>query len=190
MQKLIAFESVSADGYFADKNNDLSWAHGNDDPEFNAFVADNAKAGGGGEGTLVMGRVTYDMMVQYWPTPQAKKDMPDAAKRMNEMPKLVFSITMREASWSNTTLVNGDIESVIRNAKQKAGGGITILGSGSIVSQLTEAGLIDEYQLVIVPVVLGEGRKLFDIHKNLGLELKSSRVFGNGNVFLTYAPKA
>lgn len=186
MRKLIAFESVSADGYFADKNNDLSWAHGNDDREFNAFVADNAS----GEGTLVMGRITYDMMVQYWPTPQAKEAMPEVAKGMNEMPKMVFSRTMREATWSNTTLVNSNIGSAIRKAKNEASGGMTILGSGSIVSQLAEEGLIDEFQLVVVPVVLGEGRKLFDVQKQLGLELRSSRVFGNGNVFLTYAPKA
>src|SRR5882762_1668430 len=87
MRKLGVFESVSLDGYFADAKGDISWAHAGDDPEWNSYVSDNAKGGGG----LMFGRVTYDMMVKYWPTPAAAKNDPEVAKGMNDLPKYVFS---------------------------------------------------------------------------------------------------
>ena len=186
LRKLIAFESVSADGYFADRNGDISWAHDkSNDPEFHDFVSGNAESGG----MLVMGRITYQMMEKYWPSPEAKKNDPVVAEGMNKAPKLVFSKTLSNPSWANTKVVSSDPASAIREEKNKSGPDMAILGSGSIVSQLADAGLIDEYQLVVVPVVLGDGRKLFDIHDKLGLDLKSSRSFKNGNVVSTYVTK-
>src|SRR3989304_3988652 len=96
MSKLIVFNSVTVDGYFTDKNGDMSWAH-KDDPEWNAFVAGNAK----GEGILLFGRVTYELMVSFWPTPMAMELMPDVAKGMNNLPKVVFSRTLDQATWQN-----------------------------------------------------------------------------------------
>lgn len=106
------------------------------------------------------------------------------------MPKVVFSRTLDTAMWNNTTLVKGDMVAEMRKLKQAPGKNMTILGSGSIVAQLAQAGLIDEYQIAVKPVVLGAGRTMFDgINAQLNLKLTTSRSFGNGNVFLCYAPR-
>ena|SRR5436190_1875376 len=184
MRKLIVFNNVTLDGYFTGKDGDLSWAHlRNDDAEFNEFVADNASGGG----QLLLGRITYELMASYWPTPNAIKNDPVVAEGMNSMSKVVFSRTLDQASWSNTKLVKGNLASEVRKMKQESGEGMTILGSGSIVSQLTAEDLIDEYQVVVNPVVLGKGRTMFDgIEEKLSLKLTKTRSFGSGKVFLCY----
>jgi dihydrofolate reductase len=184
MRKLLAFINVTLDGYFAGPNGELDWAHrAGKDPEWDAFVAENAKSGG----TLLLGRVTYEIMVSYWPTPEAKKNDPVVAEGMNSAPKIVFSRTLDKVSWSNTKVIKGDLATEVRKLKQESGPNIATLGSGSIVSQLTQAGLIDEYQLVVHPVVIGQGKALFpDVKKMKTLKLKQSRAFGNGNVLLSY----
>lgn len=185
MRKLIVFNSVTMDGYFTARNGDMSWAH-NDDPEWNAFVSENAKGGG----TLVFGRITYEMMASFWPTPMAIEKFPAVAEGMNNLPKVVFSRTLKNASWKNTKLVKGDLAAEIRKMKKEPGKDMVILGSGSIVSQLAPEGLIDEYQVVVNPVVLGAGRTMFDgMKKKLSLKRTKSRTFGNGNVLLCYEPQ-
>jgi dihydrofolate reductase len=188
MPKLIVFNHVTLDGYFTGANGDMSWAHaGNDDAEFNAFVADNASGGG----QLLLGRTTYELFSSYWPTPIAIKNDPIVAEGMNSMPKIVFSRTLDKASWSNTKLLKGDLISEVRKLKSEPGDGIAILGSGTIVSELAPTGLIDEYQVVVNPIVLGKGRPLFDgIEKTLNLKLTKMRAFGNGKVYLCYQPVA
>jgi dihydrofolate reductase len=164
---------------------DMSWAH-NKDPEFDAFVEGNASAGG----ELLFGRITYELMASYWPTPLAMENDPVVAKGMNSLPKVVFSRTMDKASWSNTKLVKGDLAAEVRKMKKGPGKDMVIMGSGSIVSQLAHEGLIDEYQVVVVPVVLGDGRTMFEgIKGKLKLKLTKTRAFGNGNVYLCYEPK-
>ena len=186
MRKLIVFNSISLDGYFTDGHGAMDWAH-SQDPEWNAFVANNAKGGG----MLVLGRVTYDLMIQFWPTPLAAQIAPVVAERMNTMPKVVFSRTLDTASWNNTELVKSAPAAKLRELKQQPGNHITILGSGNLIAQLAEEGLIDEYQFVVVPVVLGAGRTMFEgIGKRLDIKLSRSQTFGNGNVFLCYEQKA
>jgi dihydrofolate reductase len=183
---LAVFNNVSLDGYFTGPNGELDWAHRSaPDPEFDAFVAENA----GGDGTLLLGRKTYDMMVRWWPTPQAMAAMPEVAAGMNRMAKAVASRTMERAEWSNSTVLRGDLVDAVRRLKGGSGAGITILGSGSIVAQLAAAGLIDEIQMVVVPVVLGRGRTMFEgVGEPLGMHLTRSRVFPKGKVFLAYEP--
>lgn len=186
MRKLIVFNHVSLDGYFVDQNNDMSWAHAApQDAEWNDFVAGNAQGGG----TLVFGRITYDQMASFWPTPVAYQMMPTVAERMNNLPKIVFSRTMQKTTWHNTTLINDNLVEEMRKRKETPGDGMAIMGSGTIVAQLAQAGLIDEYQVVVNPIVLGQGRTLFDgLSAKLPLKLIQSRTFGNGNVFLCYVP--
>lgn len=186
MSRLVAFNQVTLDGFFTGKNGDFSWAHKDgSDAEWNAFVAGNASGGG----MLVFGRITYSMMASYWPSALAAKNDPVVAERMNSMPKLVFSRTLDTAAWSNTTLVKGDIVDEIRQRKSAAGPDMAILGSGSIVSQLAQEGLIDEFQIVVNPVVLGAGRTMFEsVTRKLSMMLKTTRVFANGNVVLCYEP--
>ena len=187
MQKLVVFNNVTLDGYFSGVNGDISWAHKDKkDPEWDAFVAENASAGG----LLLFGRITYELMASYWPTPQAMKDDPVVAERMNNLPKVVFSKTLEKASWDNTRIVKGGMGAETRKMKKQTGKGMTILGSGSIVSQMTQAGLVDEYQIVMNPVILGEGRTMFDgIKEKLALKLTRTRAFANGNVLQCYEPR-
>jgi dihydrofolate reductase len=188
MRKLGVFNTVSVDGYFTDANGSLSWAHNaTPDAEWDAFVSGNASGGG----MLLFGRITYELMANYWPTPTAAKNMPTVADGMNRMPKVVFSRTMGAATWNNTKLVKGDLATEVRKLKSEAGPGMVILGSGSIVSQLAPEGLIDEFQIVVAPLVLGAGRTMFDGVKNkLKLKLTKTRSFGNGNIVSWYEPVA
>jgi dihydrofolate reductase len=184
MRKLVVFNHVSLDGYFVDANGSMSFAHkGNQDAEWDAFVAGNASGGG----MLLFGRITYELMASFWPTPFAADSMPVVAKQMNDLSKVVFSRTLDKASWNNTKLVKGDLADEIRKMKKESGKDMVILGSGNIVSQLAQHGLIDEYQIVVNPIALGKGRTMFDgIKERVPLKLTKTRTFGNGNVLLCY----
>ena len=183
MARLSSFTMVSLDGCYADADGDMSFAHATD-PETKAFTAENAKGGG----MLLFGRVTYQMMASYWPTPFAAQNDPVVAEGMNRMLKVVFSKTLKQAEWSGTTLVRADLAREVKKLKQGSLD-LAILGSGSIVQALTEADLIDEYQLLVLPVVLGDGKRLFaGVTRRPELRLESTRRFENGNVFLRYRP--
>jgi dihydrofolate reductase len=196
MSKLTVFNSVSLDGYFTDERAEVGWAH-RQDPEWNAFAGENAAGGG----VLLFGRVTYQMMAGHWATEAGRKDNRAVAEGMSKVRKVVFSRTLDEVSWENTTIVKGDILAEVRAMKRETGPNLVILGSGSIVAQLTRARLIDEYQLVLVPVVLGKGRTMFEEPRGKGgtagsggsdgaltMKLLKSRPFSNGNVVLWYEP--
>ncbi len=184
MQKLIVFNHITLDGYFTDINGDMSWAHKQDE-EWDAFTRENAGSGG----TLIFGRKTYDLMNSFWPTPAAMQQMPDIAKRMNDAPKVVFSTTLNQANWQNTTLIKTNITEEIHKLKQQPGKGLVVLGSGSIVAQLAGEHLIDEYHLVLNPIAIGSGRSLFEgLVNHLSLQLDTSRIFGNSNILLRYLP--
>jgi dihydrofolate reductase len=184
MRKLIVFDQISLDGRFTDAHGDMSWAH-RSDPEWNEFVAGNAAGGG----MLLFGRVTYEMMMSFWPTPAAFEAMPVVAKQMNDLPKVVFSRTLAKATWKNTRLVKGDLPAEVRKLKAESAQDLAIMGSGSIVAQLAPLGLVDEYQLVVNPIALGNGRTMFDgIPSHLRFGLHGTRTFRNGNVLLTYRP--
>jgi dihydrofolate reductase len=186
MRRLSVFNQVSIDGYFTDTNGDMSWAHKRD-AEWTSFGAENASGGG----VLVFGRITYDLMASFWPTPQAFEVNPVVAERMNYLPKIVFSRTLDKAPWNNTSLIKGNIVEAMRKLKAEPGPDMVIMGSGSIVSQFTDARLIDEYQVVVNAIVLGGGRTMFGgIKERMSLGLRKTRTFSNGNVVLWYAPSA
>jgi len=184
MRKVSVFESVTVNGYFTGPDGDLSWAYAQpEDPEFAEFTQGNAST----PGVLLFGRVTYQMMEGFWPTPAAAQTDPIVAKGMNEAEKIVFSRTLKQVNWVNTTLFHEDPSSVVRKLKQQTGKDLVVLGSGTIVTQLANAGLVDEYQLVVKPVALGRGRPLFEgVTAPLSLRLTSSRAFKSGSVVLDY----
>jgi len=127
------------------------------------------------------------MMAGYWPSDEAIKSDPIVAKGMNSSQKIVFSRTLNKADWANTRLVKDDMLGEVRKLKEQAGKELTILGSGSIVAQLAQAGLIDEYQILLNPVVLGKGKSMFEgIKESLKFKLTGTRSFKCGNVLLTY----
>ena len=183
MRKLQVFNLITLDGYFTGENGDISW-HKTDE-EFQE-LAEKASTSGN---TLLFGRVTYELMAAYWPAPAALKDDPVVARGMGASPKIVFSRKLKEAAWENTRLVKGDMLGAVRRLKRGSGKPLVVLGSGSLVAQLAQAGLVDEYQLLVVPVIIGKGRPLFEgVRRRVDLRLVSTRAFANGNVLLTYHP--
>lgn len=129
-------------------------------------------------------------MAAFWPGPVAQEQFPIVAENMNKAEKLVCSTQLKETSWSNTTILNGDIVEKVRELKQLGNKNITILGSGSIITQLADAGLIDQFTIMLDPVTLGNGTSLFNGIKNpLELKLTSTRVFKDGIVLLNYERK-
>jgi dihydrofolate reductase len=181
MRKLRVYESISVDGYFCDAQGDMSWAHASpDDGEFSSWVAENAASGG----DLLFGRKTYQMMESFWPTAQAFRAMPEVASGMRDANKYVVSRSL-SPTWENTRVLGGELTSAVRNLKAVAGPDITVLGSGSVVEALGEAGLVDEFQFVIVPIVLGAGRRL--LSSRCKLRLVEHRAFvTSGHLMLLY----
>lgn len=183
MRKLSVFNSISLDGYFTDKNSDLSWAYGRQDKEWTDFISSNAS----GDSEMLFGRVTYDMMKSYWPTPAAAENMPAVADGMNRASKVVFSRSVKVSDWQNTRFYSGDIVEEVRRLKSQDGPDMIIMGSGSIVQQLTDARLIDAYRFIVIPVVLGAGRTMFEkIKEPMELKRTGTREFSNGNVLMQY----
>jgi dihydrofolate reductase len=183
MRKLFVFNLVTLDGYFEGPNRDISWH--NVDAEFNEYAIDMLDS----VDTLLFGRVTYDLMAGFWPTPDAIKNDPIVAEKMNSLPKIVFSRTLTKVEWHNTRLVKDNIEEEIKKMKTKPGKDMVLLGSGIIMSVLAQSGLIDEYRIMVNPVVLGNGNPLFKgIRDRLKLKLLTTRTFKSGNVLLYYQP--
>ena len=126
-------------------------------------------------------------MAGFWPTEAAKAMMPDVAKAINATPKFEASRTMAPPAWETTTLLRGDLETAVAALKQTPGADLLIMGSGSLVAQLSQARLIDQYQIVLNALALGGGRSLFEgMSAPLALKLTATRAFQNGNVVLTY----
>ncbi len=183
MARLSVFNFITLNGYYAGPNGDISWhRHGGEESKY-------AEEGAKSESILLFGRVTYQMMASYWPTPMAAKDNPGVAEGMNKSAKIVFSQNIEEGGvgehQADQERPRGRSEEAEEGKKD-----ITILGSGSIVTQLAEAGLIDQYQIMVDPVALGEGTPLFKgMKRKLDLKLVSTRAFKSGVVLLTYAPE-
>lgn len=184
MRKLNVFNLVTLDGYFTGVGGDISWHRV--DEEFRAIAVEKACSGN----TLLFGRVTYEMMYSYWTSPDGLKDDAEVARGMNASPKVVFSRTLRKADWENTRLARAGLLEDVRDLKKGSGKDLTVLGSGTIVAQLAEAGLVDEYQTMLVPAALGRGRTMFEgVKRKLSFRLTGLRRFSNGNVLLTHVPE-
>jgi len=180
MRDVIMFNAITLDGFFEGPGNDLSWHRV--DEEFNAFAWEQIK----GCDAILFGRKTYEMMASYWPSPEGVTDDPVTAEMMNTWPKIVFSRTLKEAAWNNTRLANNAVDEV-RRLKDQPGKPLTIFGSANLCAGLTAAGLIDQYRLLVMPVILGNGVPLFHhVESQLNLNLVDTRIFKNGNVLLTY----
>jgi len=183
MRKVIFFMLTSLDGYFEGPDRDISWH--NVDEEFNDFAIRQT----GEFGALLFGRVAYELMASYWPTEAAKRDDPIVAGLMNSLPKIVFSKTLEKVDWENTRLVIDKFVEAISKLKQAAGKDIAIFGSSDLTVTLMEQGLVDEYRIMVNPVVLGNGKPLFKGIKNkINLKLIKTKAFKSGNVLLYYEP--
>ncbi|MBL0744572.1 dihydrofolate reductase family protein [Chryseolinea lacunae] len=184
MAKLVIFNFTTLNGYFKGPGNDTRWhKHGEEEGRY------AAEAMNVGPVILLFGRITYEMMAGYWPTPMALESAPDVAKGMNSTQKIVFSRTLQKAGWQNTRLVKTDVVDEIKKLK-KGNTDMTVLGSGTLVTQLADAGLIDEYQFMIDPVALGDGTPTFKgLRMPLNLTHTKTHTFKSGVVLLCYAPE-
>lgn len=181
MRRLNAFNFVTLNGFFKGMKEDISWhKHGAEESEYSA---ENLATGN----ILLFGRVTFEMMANYWPTPLAMQNDPAVSKGMNTSEKIVFSRSLKNVSWQNSKIMSDDIVKEIREMKNTTGKDMTILGSGSIVTQFTEHGLIDEIQIMVDPVLIGQGVPIFqNIQQSPVLKLKRTRAFKSGTVLLYY----
>jgi dihydrofolate reductase len=183
MRKVILFMMVSLDGFFEGPNHALDWH--NVDAEFNEFAIHQLNE----VDVLLFGRKTYEMMASYWPTPAATKNDPIVAERMNNLPKLVFSRTLQKVEWNNSRLIKENVAEEISKLKQQPGKDMAIFGSSDLSVTLAKLGLIDEYRIMVNPVVLGNGTRLFaGMNHRLNLKLVKTKSFSSGNVLLYYVP--
>ena len=185
MQTLASFIITSLDGFYEGPNGEFDWPIV--DEEFNDFAVrqlDEAH-------TLGFGRVTYEHMSAYWPTEQARMNDPAITSRMNTKPKVVFSTSLDNACWSATTVARGEAAEQARAIKAATGGELLVIGSAHLTASLAEAGVLDELRIMISPIVIGQGRSLFeDLKDRVSLTLLGVRQFGSGSVLLTYRPSA
>lgn len=187
MRKIGVFNHVTIDGFFAGPNGEIDWFKViKKDDEWEKYTHGQAKSGS----TLMFGHTTYELMKSYWPTQDAIKNDPGMAEVVNNNPKIVFSKTLGSVkegpNWKNIRILNEIRPEEILKLKEKED--ITIMGSGTIVQQLANLGLIDEYWLVVVPIILGAGKPLFKDVKKTDLKLLEARSFKNGIVLLKYRP--
>jgi dihydrofolate reductase len=187
MSNLNVFIHVSVDGFFAGPRGEIDWFKSIEkDAEYDAFTHERSKSGG----ALLFGHTTYEMMKSYWPTPDASKSDPDMAAVMHNSRKIVISKTLDKIeegpNWKNIILLREITRKEIEALKERERNDITILGSGSIVQQLANLRMIDQYGLVVVPNILGTGKYLFKGVDRTALKLLQARPFKNGIIFLAY----
>lgn len=182
MGKIFIFNMISVDGYFTGSKDELDWQYV--DVEFNDFAINQLK----GVKLIMFGRVTYEMMANFWPTDFAIKNNPLIAAIMNETPKVVVSSSLKKADWGNTRLIGSDTEQEISKLKANTKSDIAVLGSSKLGVDLINWGLIDEIRVMVNPVLLGDGRPIFKgLDQYVKLKLESNRTFESGNALLTYS---
>lgn len=172
---------VSVDGYFEAPNHDISWH--NVDADFNTFAIEQLRE----IGMLVFGHTTYNLMANFWPTPQGISENATIAKLMNETPKIAVSHEPFQADWSNTTVIHENVADTIKELKAKPGKDMAIFGSNALCVSLMEAGLVDEFRIMVCPVALGKGTSLFaGLSKRINFQLAKQHKFESGNLLQYY----
>ena len=184
MRRVIMWNMVTLEGCFEGSRSwdidfhDYVWG-----PELQQFSMQQSQS----IATLLFGRITYEGMANYWPSAKG-----ETAAFMNNVPKVVFSRTLKKAEWNNTRLVRGSAEDEVIRLKQEpgeAGKDIFILGSADLSSSLIQRGLIDEYRLGLTPIVLGNGHPLFKAGTGMRMRLLEAKPLTSGCVILRYKPE-
>jgi dihydrofolate reductase len=181
MRKIIVSEWVTLDGVF-DADTMEQWNipyHSDDRAEYikQDILACDAS---------IFGRVTYEMLAPYWSA--LKNNEYGIADKLNSVPKYVVSSTLKKAEWNNTTIIKENVVEEITKLKQQPGREIRIAGSATLVQSLMEADLIDEYRLLVHPIIMGSGKRLFRDGSTTNLKLVETKMFSSGVVLLRYAP--
>jgi dihydrofolate reductase len=181
MRKIFMFNRMSLDGAYASADGNMDWFV--QDPEVDMAIHGLMKPD-----TALFGRNTFQLFEAVWPpmadNPHAPEGAKMMAKELNEMHKIVFSSTLKKVDWVNSRVAEQDLVSEVTELKKGDGGDVVIFGSGTVVAQLSQARLIDEYLIALTPVTLGTGKALFKDVEGLGLELVEARTFDSGNVLL------
>jgi len=196
MRRIVMFNWLTADGYFAGPDGSLEWVIP-DEEQAKAAAAASLTSD-----TVIFGRVTYERFERFWrhaveesstsPDPhrpgQRSREHRAIAIWLNETTKVVFSRTLKDVTWRNSRLLHELDPHEVESMKKQPGKDMMVFGSGSIVSQLTQHGLIDEYQFVVCPIFLGSGRPLLSgVSKSVRLEFLETRKYPSGDVLLRYA---
>jgi dihydrofolate reductase len=155
-------------------------------PYFNDEVQQVIGARMAGSDTMLLGRRTYEEFAAYWPSKAGEGD--PVADHMNNTPKLVVSTTLNTVEWENSTLIQGDVTEQLAKHKEQHGKDISVVGSAKLVRSLLRANLLDELGLMVHPIVVGKGKRLFEDGADIRLELLDSRTLATGVLSLTYAP--
>ncbi len=182
MRKVLVFLMTTLDGYIAGPDDDIDWH--TVDEEFNQFAIEQLDS----VDTLLFGRKTFEGMASYWPTLFAIESDPEVANRMNTISKIVFSATLDNADvWENSRLIKDHIAEEIGKLKQQPGKDLIIFGSSNLAASMIDLGLIDEFRIMVNPVLIGKGKPLFEgVQNRVKLKLLNTRVFASGNVLHYY----
>jgi dihydrofolate reductase len=181
MRKLVTDHLLSLDGYCCGVNDEIDWFRF--DEESQEWSRNLLRAAG----SIVLGRRTYELLMQYWPTAQARKDEPVISENLTALPKLVFSRTLEFSIWENTQFVRRPVAEVIREMKQGSGRPILLIGSSSLLAELWKEQLVDELNVRVQPIVLGKGRPLFALSETRqNLAPRECRMFQSGVAALRY----
>jgi dihydrofolate reductase len=176
MRKIVAGLFISLDGVVEAPN---EWQF----PYFNEEMGNAVQSLMNSSDAMLLGRRTYEEFAAYWPT-----STDDFADHMNGTPKYVVSNTLTAAEWQNSTLISGDVIKELTRIKEQPGGDLGITGSGTLVRSLLREGLLDELHLLMHPIVVGSGKRLFDDGPQVPLRLADSQTFSTGVLHLTYEP--
>ncbi|HEV8274352.1 MAG TPA: dihydrofolate reductase family protein [Streptosporangiaceae bacterium] len=188
MGKLVVTEFISLDGIIEDPGGSEGSEHGgwsfrHPAPGGEQFKGDELRD----SDVQLLGRVTYEGFAAAWPAMEEATG--DYGKKMNAMPKVVVSTTLTEPTWNNTTIISGNVADEVARLKAQYDGDILVQGSATLVQTLAEHGLVDEYRLMVHPVVLGTGKRLFSgSAAGTDLQLAESRKVGPDVLLLVYRP--
>jgi dihydrofolate reductase len=174
MRKIVSGLFISLDGVVEAPD---QWQF----PYFNEEMGNAVQSLMGGSEAMLLGRRTYEEFAAYWPT-----STDDFAGYMNDTPKYVVSNTLTSADWQNSTLVSGDVLKELARLKEQPGGNLGMTGSGTLVRSLLREGLLDELHLLVHPIIVGTGKRLFDDGPRIPLRLTNSQTFSTGVLDLTY----
>jgi dihydrofolate reductase len=179
MRKIVASLFVSLDGVVESPQ---EWHF----PYFNDEMGEAVGAQIAATDTMLLGRRTYEEFAAYWPHQGSEVELAD---QMNDTPKLVVSTTLKSLEWQNSTLIQGDVAQELRRLKEQPGKNLGVTGSATLVRSLLRDRLLDELRLLVHPIVVGKGKRLFEEEREpVPLKLLDSKTFSTGVVYLTYGP--
>ena len=179
MRKIVAGLFISLDGVVEAQH---EWHF----PYFNDEMGQAVDSQIAAADTMLLGRVTYQEFAAYWPNQGSEVELAD---HMNNTPKLVVSTTLDRVEWQNSTLIKGNVAEELARRKQQPGKDIAITGSATLVRSLLRDGQLDELRLLVHPIVVGRGKRLFqDMNERVALQLVDSQTFSTGVLYLTYQP--